>query len=699
MSKNTKMLVTFAKFPFHFRILLCIIFHYNSFTYGANVVVKFQPLITAHKVYSWDALVLNTGNAHQAARVRSRGKIPSISNIETVIEPFVQQKCFVHIENFYYVNFGQLSCPVYLRKPELAFFKIWWYHPNSRFKRIVLAWILNTESPGNTSVDWDLMTMSNDDILFYNIFPPPNDPHYLLATLRPINFFHHSVHSKPWSCQVNIFIFPPPEYPLPPLMWYPSASELLASPLPSEVPKIAFFLIDKPLRDKDLMQLIVDASKSDVTRVIQISLAGKVSEIGNPSGIPHLMQPTSVIKEIQVLLVCPLCKVYDWRGGAWTAQVLSRKHISLKELQSLSILECLAFPDSNALIPWVSEAPHPSDSVLAHLLACQNYESFSLAAGNSSVSHAGRYAQSRAHILQSIMGNYSMQQDDHYHCFSGQIMVRINGAYHRVSIIATAKLRREVLVNVEGAHATLPYLITVENKLDALQFVSCGQRSFRPFPFKELISVFDNKIWLLLIIMYMAALPNMFWLHKKVTRFGKWIQLDYTLAGWKILLEQGEDILENSRNSGFKIMSASFILMGVVLNNAYKNTNVYNMIAQRAPIGYERMDELIQDKFTIFCKLTKIDVNMQHYRPVDMDLIAFRHEIHDPNKILVTGSSEILELKSSNPQRSNFTTIDVLYKHTTIHSGIKSLVNKGIDFLASEHHNGKKIIRKYNLIN
>lgn len=44
------------------------------------------------------------------------------------------------------------------------------------------------------------------------------------------------------------------------------------------------------------------------------------------------------------------------------------------------------------------------------------------------------------------------------------------------------------------------------------------------------------------------------------------------------------------------------LLMGIVITNAHKNSNVYNMVIPRRAILYHYFNELIRDKFVIYSR-------------------------------------------------------------------------------------------------
>lgn len=52
----------------------------------------------------------------------------------------------------------------------------------------------------------------------------------------------------------------------------------------------------------------------------------------------------------------------------------------------------------------------------------------------------------------------------------------------------------------------------------------------------------------------------------------------------------------------------SVLLGGIILSNAYKNTNVYNMVVPRKPILYQRFDELQKDNFNVYSRSTEVAI-------------------------------------------------------------------------------------------
>jgi len=71
----------------------------------------------------------------------------------------------------------------------------------------------------------------------------------------------------------------------------------------------------------------------------------------------------------------------------------------------------------------------------------------------------------------------------------------------------------------------------------------------------------------------------------------------------KVLVEQGDPFTDTLlKQSPIRLTVVGFLLVGIVLSNAYKNSNVYNMIAPRQSVPYRLLEELLQDNFTIYVR-------------------------------------------------------------------------------------------------
>lgn len=74
--------------------------------------------------------------------------------------------------------------------------------------------------------------------------------------------------------------------------------------------------------------------------------------------------------------------------------------------------------------------------------------------------------------------------------------------------------------------------------------------------------------------------------------------IDFT----KMLVEQGGTFLEGNNSNAGRISVGQYLLGAIVISNAYRNGNFCNMVQQRAPIPYEKFQQMIDDDFEIFTR-------------------------------------------------------------------------------------------------
>jgi len=145
----------------------------------------------------------------------------------------------------------------------------------------------------------------------------------------------------------------------------------------------------------------------------------------------------------------------------------------------------------------------------------------------------------------------------------------------------------------------------VSDETNIFTFVSCGKPPSRGFAFEELINVFDVKIWLLIFvfIVLIAFIIGMVFTIRDSSLHPKrmWVlekHLSILMQVIKALLEQGDPFASTViDNVVLRCSIGTFLLVGIVLSNAYKNSNVYNLVSPLKPIPYENLSQLLTDGF------------------------------------------------------------------------------------------------------
>lgn len=155
--------------------------------------------------------------------------------------------------------------------------------------------------------------------------------------------------------------------------------------------------------------------------------------------------------------------------------------------------------------------------------------------------------------------------------------------------------------------------------------------------FQELTSVFDGKTWLCIIF---VTIIFSIWVH--YYRASE-TMLTQIISVFKMFLEQGGPFARSVLSmKNRRCMIGLLLLMGVVLSNAYKNSNIYNMVIPRRPILYKYFWELVRDKFIIFSRPSRIMLTniMTHNRS---DFVKINTKIANIDTYLVSEVTSTLD--------------------------------------------------------
>lgn len=206
-------------------------------------------------------------------------------------------------------------------------------------------------------------------------------------------------------------------------------------------------------------------------------------------------------------------------------------------------------------------------------------------------------AESYARVWLSLMGNFSYNEVyTRWLCDNGK-MVEVNDKLNRERLYIRLSIKPTMLQY--EASGTL-YPAVVSSIFNDLRFVTCGYQSLEKFPFEQLLVAFDKNVWIALIICtFCVAIV----IRKIPGVASQLVSEDVSFVLTKLFLEQGNPfpnfLVTNHRTNS---IVATLLLTGITLSNAYKNTNVYNMIIPRRSPPYKFLQELVTDNFTIYTK-------------------------------------------------------------------------------------------------
>lgn len=206
-------------------------------------------------------------------------------------------------------------------------------------------------------------------------------------------------------------------------------------------------------------------------------------------------------------------------------------------------------------------------------------------------------------IWKSVIKNYIIVKEYVSECTNGKV-------HRKINYYASVRIGR-----FTGARLDT-YGLPIHNpdRLNSHRIISCGIQGTSKLPFIELVRVFSKSVWVAIV----TTLLFLIWFSKQLLNSGTTIKIIYPL---KIFLEQGDPFTKMylKRLDGRLIFSA-LSLATLVISNCYKSENVYRMVYPRLALGYEKLDELLRDNFSIYASTGIIFVRM--------DKIKISPELH-----------------------------------------------------------------------
>ncbi|CAL8129397.1 unnamed protein product [Orchesella dallaii] len=521
--------------------------------------------------------------------------------IEQILSTFTSTNCYVSISNFRFVNINPGLQPLAIRAPELSELSGGRFHLQ-KFP----SWMpKDFHRRGNVTVP-----------IFPEVFECNSFRHLLLTSdmiCLQVDFFQYSTQIRPWNCWIDISLYPPnipkiEDYPEP--LDIDSVDNYRKALIYHRVPAVKVFV------NYDTNQY----SSTNILRRWVNKIGGFDSKYNSAVNMVFLLVrvKASETKDIGILFakiisveavkICYHCFVFFHKYKEYHR--VFRVHmeaISTNKKLSIEQLSEVYHPNPDELLHWhiaknFGTAYKPSETIGFYLFLCKKYPKQGFF-DSSIQSETEKLAYAYATVLLSIMKNATY--------YSGAL----NGPGGAGGYNCDPKTESKTPGHTYGFHSVFsletdiftkftPYgrAVYIPIHLGALTFVSCGRRQLQSIPFSELVNVYDNSVWVcgvitLLVLMYILNRL----IDSSNRQFCSFFSQSLPLI--KVLVEQGDPFpAAMLRNYRIAPVIAVFLLVGIVLSNGYKNTNVYNMIAPRKPVPYIYFHELTNDNFTIYSR-------------------------------------------------------------------------------------------------
>jgi hypothetical protein len=156
---------------------------------------------------------------------------------------------------------------------------------------------------------------------------------------------------------------------------------------------------------------------------------------------------------------------------------------------------------------------------------------------------------------------------------------------------------------------------------ESIKFLTCDGAIRETISFIGFISAFDISSWLVCLILWFLSIMTYLAIYAvkriSVSEIRELRVLEAIENVGRILLEQGDILLDKyPKEVSILFLSCSWLLMGMVLSNAYKGNNIKELSAPRRLQLVHRFDQLYEKNFTLYMYPSRhLD---GFYRPVDM---------------------------------------------------------------------------------
>lgn len=552
--------------------------------------------------------------------LQPRDEYPSISNLDDFVKIYSSQNCLVILDNFQGIDIP-LRHPVVTREivkvvtddkhRDRPFDCV--FGPLSLTPNLTNSAVTETECPFSKFFAWKQPKSDQKAAICYKLSIP--------------DFWQHT---KPWTCLVHFELFPPQYYYdlYDRLKWHehyqgkvsdfrfilPSTTSY---PIQIIIPHL--FPFHEESFSKTILQLASRLFQKYIKRFIycrEVFIFANV-KISNSAALL-----TAKMAKIKMSRLIRLCR-------EWEEEYLALLDVRPLVTSKLSKLTDLLFPPPTYNFIWQIFSETFADGVIPHMTKFLAESLKPLRDSKIEMNEVDTLANAYAHVWLFIMGNFTIKyQEGDVVCSSWRIPSDKPFIGEHLYI--------EFSVYIKGLQY-FPYF--VYGDWNRLMFLTCSQKDTSSIPFEELISVFDKWIWLNILTSVMGLIISLRSLPEKLrSDRGHW------LSPLKVLLEQGNPFMESfTIYDRSKLLLGSYMLAGIVLSNAYKNSNVYNMILPRAPIPYKYFKELFYDNFTIFTRIVQLGPSTSPWEP-DSNSQVYQG-LH--KRVYIEGYSEILALVRS----------------------------------------------------
>ncbi len=600
----------------------------NTFNYTLSAELLRDVLPTKHNL---KRIQHNTMEPNKLIRVyldefnsTHSQKIHLHINLEPILHQLVDHKCFVVINNFQQVDFiSGYSLPVILRWFDLAVL----YRKKLRWPPASILWTPASVLPflnGNFSLKVKQYENLADKehkcpiSKFFTSIKLKKGSNGYCVGIDPVKFIGAA---KPWNCQVQIDLFMPDR-----LLKFGKYTQIFRYServnfkfVPGSIPSFNILLDNKSTPyEYDKESLI-----SWMTRISRFwhdqSLYSAVTDIqmtGHTSCTRTLVTLVCKIETLNYMMPCVQC------SNLFYTRSVKLENYSIESILVLDKKRNAEVFGGN-LFSFTWQYSQHDFTLPAKISYFVEYEPTAI---KTPLYNFHKMKVKYSDNLKMLAFSYSHL----YMWLLGNVTNHDRVKLEKFGVIFDYKQDGMILdVPFESQESSL----VVQNTFGTLRFITCGSKGLEPFPFVQFVSVFESCVWKWIFVTAVAVCFCVVHFAGRAFANSSIIIMCFV----KVLLEQGDPFPQRLTNlTRLRYVVCGTLLAGLVISNAFKSTNVYNIVSPRHTIPYRELDELVADNFSTYSRIGRLAFhfyeNGEHVKP-NMTLVVMRkHKIELDHK-------------------------------------------------------------------
>lgn len=562
---------------------------------------SYQPFPDPPLPISGKDLILPLKKMH-LEDIANRWKYPVLPNLNTYLGKLsTELSSFIIVDNFQVINLIQPVTPIVLRNPVPIIYRI----PSFWQVAYQLEFAASKVSLENVSFSHLTAHSTCPSSKYFEWV----DSYTHLNPCLQINLSTFIWKIKQFSSTIHNMIFPP-DYvsPTKPQLIYPKTFSWNFKHLPFYISTPSFtFPINgmvqfKEQQNRSFLGWIQRRQHSLLQSFKYIHEVFVTFLVSAPDkrnyGSNSWQESSGNIEASHILKICPECLLMNgWDFGTIISTEIESFH--------RNNLEKLAFtwPHGNLWCNFFYPSRHGSllhtvINFLSHLDLTSDRRFLSSQFGTEPSKTIQKVALAHSEVWYNILKNFTIIKSDASGSRTLNFFITMSPGPYASSLL------------------TFPHY--PKDDLSRLRIVGCGRKGLASLSFQELTCVFDNIVWLG-ILSSLISIPLVMKMLRKNTNI-----IDGIISVSKIFLEQNDPFPPSIRKlDRTRVLVGLLLLTGIILSNAYKNTNVYNMVIPRKPIIFKYLNELVQSGFNIYTRIEYIDVM---FRNTDNNVIIDLHD-------------------------------------------------------------------------